>query len=389
MKTPLEYIAPTPEELWERGGADMYEVEIDEGRHVDVPFFNLEVSLQEARHGDAVISEGGRDQRKVGEWQEFIAETSDGIDRTVRLYTPLDSHTESVHALLHADTAWMTTITGHNDWVASHMVHATGQPMIVVGAEHGTGRRPSLDEILRIPKTLGQAATISLAKSAQSSALITSELMEKSDLPRSVVKTGESRGAMLTPAHEPYSREYGYEIVYGDTTAPCVPEQLFKESEDIKRLAKWPISEAFGAVALGLPLIARRELTRQRGTVTFNPNFLLSNLVGVGPALFSGEAGRFASWWSHNTPLYISTFKNDLVSRPDVWRELFSNHNDVEIREHKGGTHMTLAHPEVVISKTTRMVQALHRQRIASFALVEGKKQTVPSVAPNTRIATA
>ena len=53
--------------------------------------------------------------------------------------------------------------------------------------------------------------------------------------------------------------------------------------------------------------------------------------------------------------MYISTFKNDTVSRPGVWRELYEDHDNVYIREHRRGTHMTLACDEVIDSKAVRM----------------------------------
>ncbi|MEP6710208.1 MAG: hypothetical protein ABJA64_00625, partial [Candidatus Saccharibacteria bacterium] len=139
-----------------------------------------------------------------------------------------------------------------------------------------------------------------------------------------------------------------------DITAPCLPEKLLGERADWLRLARWPGAEALGLIALGLEIAKEKALKRHMGTVALNPNFLISNFVGVGPALFSGEAGRFASWVPENAAMYISTFKNDTVSRPDVWRKLYQNHPNVYIREHKHGTHMTLANDKVINSKTTR-----------------------------------
>lgn len=363
MKHPAEYlqqkIAPSHEELWERGGADVRKIEIDEGRYEEVPFFDLEVtSFERSKRNNGSGTATNNKGEVVGSYESFSVTTSDGIDRTARLYRPNDHYAQG-DEVIHADTAWMTTITGHNDYAASTFVGAIGRPMIFVGAEHGTNKTTHIQEFGRVPATFERSKTISLAKSAQSSQLITSYIRDKRELSNQLVKTGESRGAMLTPGHEPYANLYGNEILYRDTTAPCIPERMFNDERDILRLLQWPSAEALGMLGLGLALIKTRALKRQVGTVTLNPNFMVSNFVGVGPALFSGEAGVFASWLPHDAPHYISTFKNDMVSLPDVWRRLYAAHDNVYIREHRGGTHMTLANDEVLASKARRINEAL------------------------------
>lgn len=359
MKHPAEYlrqkIAPDYEELWVRGGADVQKVEIDKGRYEEVPFFNLEIASFASRNGGVAINNRGQ---VVGDYESFSITTSDGIDRTARLYLPRDGYAQS-DAVLHADTALTTTIKGHNDYAASTFVGATGHPMIFVGAEHGTNKTTHLKEFKRVPETLKRSQTISLAKSAQSSQLITSEIRDRFGLSNQLIKTGESRGAMLTPGHYPYAELYGNEIIYSDTTAPCVPERMFDNEGDLLRLLRWPSTEAMGLVALGLSMTKTRALKRHMGTVTLNPNFMVSNFLGVGPAILSGEAGRFTQWVPQDAPLYVSIFKNDMVSRPDVWRQLYARHENAYIREHRGGTHMTLANDEVLTSKTRRINSAL------------------------------
>jgi len=345
-------IVPNPEERWERGGANMERIEIDEGRYADVPFFDLEIAKVEDEKSGAIIGSGGK---TVGEYNTFSIKTSDGIDRTARLYVPDDAHMKTDTIIGHADTAWITTITGHNDYAMSKFVEETGLPFVIVGAEHGTNQLPMPYELLRVPATFERSKTISLAKSAQSSQLITSHIRDRYGLSNKIIKTGESRGAMLTPGHFPYAELYGNEIVYGDVTAPCVPKKLLSERADWMRLARWPGSEAMGTLAVGLLLAKKKALKRQMGTVTLNPNFMTSNFVGIGPALFSGEAGRFTEWTPLSAAMYISTFKNDTVSRPGVWRELYEDHDNVYIREHRRGTHMTLACDEVIDSKAVRM----------------------------------
>jgi len=250
--------------------------------------------------------------------------------------------------------------------------------MIVIGAEHGTNQNHYPQELLRIPETLLRSQTISLAKSAQSGQLISASLAKKFDLPSVMIATGESRGAMVAPGQLPYAEEYETTIPYMDITAPCVPRRLLSERADWLRLARWPTSEVLGTVALGLSLAEQKTLKRKMGTVAFNPNFLVSNLTGVRRSLFSGEAGEFTKWVPRDiakVALYMSTFKNDTVSRPDVWADLYAEHENVFIREHTHGSHLTLANDDVLHSKAVRInkVQELYGsqggiQTIGDFA---------------------
>jgi len=350
MKNPLkkayEFVAPNPEDLWKRSGANPSEGE--------VPLFDLDTLKKD----DVEAAKNGRiidhNNEEVGDYFSFSIETSDGIDRTARVYIPDDDRRSSSDMVLHADTAWLTTITGHNDYAASKFVSQTGLPMIVVGAEHGTNREQYPKELLRLGQTAIQSTGISLAKSAQSSQLISSYLQEKFDLPTNMLKTGESRGAMLTPAHLAYAEMYGNKILYSDTTAPCMPTKLFSERGDSIRLAAWMGFESMGGLALGLDILRQQALKRRLGTVAFNPNFMVSNVIGVGPALFSGEFGEFSKWVPQDAAMYYSTFKNDLFTKPAVLRDLYKDHPNVYIRTHKSGTHATLANDKVIDAKSMR-----------------------------------
>ena len=126
MKNPTklmyDQLVPSHEALWDQGGAEMRSVEIDIGRYEDVPFFNLEISSLENTKNDRIIDHRGRD---VGQHYSYNVHTSDGIDRTARVYIPDDSHRSSNEMYLQANTAWLTTITGHNDYAASTFVSRT------------------------------------------------------------------------------------------------------------------------------------------------------------------------------------------------------------------------------------------------------------------------
>ncbi|MDB5165572.1 MAG: hypothetical protein JWM00_462 [Candidatus Saccharibacteria bacterium] len=367
MKNPVnklyDTILPDPQTLWDRGDANMEEVEIDQGRYMNVPFFDIEIEDVKRLKPGRIIDHLERD---IGEFHGFRVRTSDGIDRAARVYKLDDLHRSPSDMYLHADTAWTTPITGHNDYAISRLASQTGLDAVIVGAEHGTNKYPYPLELLRVGHTALRSTGISLAKSAQSSQLITTHLRDEYQgelgLSNNMLMTGESRGSMLAPAHYPYAKYYGNTILYSDTTAPCVPEKMFSEKADSLRLAAWLGYEAVGGLMLGMEIMGQQAFKRRLGTVALNPNFVVSNLIGVGPALFSGEFGKFADWVPRDAAMFYSTFKNDLFAKPDVLRRLYKDHENVYIRTHKSGTHATLANDKVIDAKSMRFnaFQALY-----------------------------
>lgn len=365
MKNPInklyDTILPDPQTLWDRGDANMEEIEIDEGRYVTVPFFDVDFEdkdVTELKPG-RIIDHNSED---IGEYYGLRIQTPDGIDRAARYYRVDDERRSDSDMYIHIDTAWMTPITGHNDYVASRLASLTGLDVVVVGAEHSTNKHPYPCELLRLGKTAINATGISLAKSAQSSQAISAYIRDKYGLSSNMITTGESRGSMLAPAQYPYANEYKNNILYSDTTAPCVPERLFTNKEDPIRLAAWLGYEAVGGLILGAEILGQQAMKRRLGTVALNPNFITSNLIGVGPALFSGEFGKFASWVPRDAAMFYSTFKNDLFAKPEVLRRLYEDHANVYIRTHRSGTHATLANDKVIDAKSMRFnaFQTLH-----------------------------
>lgn len=354
LKPVHNLVAPSPETLWARGGGMMRTVEIGNGRHIDVPFFDVgfeDKDVTELKPG-RIIDHNVED---IGEYYGLRIQTPDGIDRAARYYRLDDERRSDSDMYIHIDTAWMTPITGHNDYVASRLASLTGLDVVVVGAEHSTNKHPYPWELLRLGKTAMNATGISLAKSAQSSQAISAYIRGKYGLSSNMITTGESRGSMLAPAQYPYANEYENNILYSDTTAPCVPERLFTNKEDSLRLAAWLGYEAVGGLILGAEILGQQAMKRRLGTVALNPNFITSNLIGVGPALFSGEFGVFAEWVPEDAAMFYSTFKNDLFTKPDVLKRLYAEHPNVYIRTHRSGTHATLANDHVIDAKAMRI----------------------------------
>lgn len=367
LKPVHNLIAPEPEKLWRRGGGDVRSIEISNGRYSDVPFFDLNFSdkdVSELKPGRIV----DHNEVEIGDYYGLRIQTPDGIDRAARYYRVDDEHRSDTDAYIHIDTAWMTPITGHNDYVASRLASLTGLDVVVVGAEHSTNKHPYPWELLRLGNTAINATGISLAKSAQSSQAISAYIRDEYGLSSNMITTGESRGSMLAPAQYPYAKEYDNKILYSDTTAPCVPERLFTNKADSVRLAAWLGYEAMGGLMLGAEILGQQAMKRRIGTVALNHNFITSNLIGVGPALFSGEFGKFAEWVPDEAAMFYSTFKNDLFTKPELLKQLYENHSNVYIRTHRSGTHATLANDKVIDAKAMRINAFLEMYRVKNAA---------------------
>lgn len=333
-------IAPNPEDLWERGGAEMRFVEIDPGRHENVPFFNLEIAKRGKQHCQPMKDEL---QRTNGQKITRTYVTSDGIDRATRLYLPSDASSDFV---LSMTTPWWTSIDGLNDSNAETIARELGVAVALIGAEHSARNARFPLDAIRVLATARRARTISLAKTAQSNQLLLADMCTEYNLPRVVVKTGESRGAMVTDAEYAYAPNYDLCIAYQDKTAMCLPDQVFSEPTS-KELLQFPGSELIGAGYVTAEAIRKQATKRFLGTVSLNPNFLLSSAIGVGPALASGETGRAIAWLPKYAAGHQVTYKFDHASYPNRQRELYANHPNIAIIT-LTGSHATLAHTETL-----------------------------------------
>ena len=363
MKNPVaslhDIILPAPKKLWVRGGAEMEWHELEDNRQELVPVFPITIESIDLLLSAEPLTDNL--ERTIGHRYSYRIKTSDGIEREASVYIPVSIKQEAPDFTVLLDTAWFTTLDGHNDNVATTILSETGLPIISIGAEHSAVSSSSFNPVT-LGKTVLQSATISLAKSAQSSQLIAATLaVEIHKIPACYIKVGESRGAMISPAQAAYATRYDNEIPYIDITAPCVPVRLFEDDGDMLRLGQFPISEVMGAMAVGVETARKKITNRLLGTVSLNAHFGISNIVGQAPALASGEAGEFPKWMRRDSAIHIVTFGNDSVSRPEVWKKYYKDFpNAAIITLH--GTHMTLAHPETL----RHLVDRINRFKVES-----------------------
>lgn len=362
MRNPVaqlhDFVLPPPKKLWVRGGAEMEWQQLEDGREEQIPVFPITIESVESLGPPETLTDNL--ERVIGQRFSYRVETSDGIERETSVYIPVDVTQENPDFTVLLDTAWFTTLDGHNDNVAITIMTETSLPIIAIGAEHSAVSSSSFSPVA-LGQTVIQSTGISQAKSAQSSQLIAATLAELHKIPTSFIKIGESRGAMISPAQKAYAARYDNTIPYLDLTAPCVPKRLFDDEGDMLRLGKFPLSETMGAVAVGVETARRKVTNRLLGTVSLNAHFGISNIIGQVPALMSGEAGEFPKWMGRDTAIHIVTFGNDSVSRPEVWKEYYEEFPNVAIIT-LHGTHMTLAHPETL----RHLIDRINRFKVES-----------------------
>lgn len=252
-------------------------------------------------------------------------------------------------------SAWWTSSRGHNRRTVEHFMRL-GIPTVFVGAE--ASYRPSNAEL---PNDVDDSEhRISLTRSAHNTNVIfdavsnqgLNRVVDTSDM----ILLGESRGAMVGKGILWLAMLHDRNIVYGDLTAPCFPEKF--ELHTIKDLLKQAYGERAALATLASTLTLKR-LVHYPATIDLHPSSVCANLATFWP-LFNGEAGQLGRNVPSDQALHVTTFKDDLVSMPDIWREIYANHPNVRIKP-IDGAHLTIAHPKTM-EHIERRIFALLRE---------------------------
>ncbi len=252
-------------------------------------------------------------------------------------------------------SAWWTSSRGHNRRTVEHFMRL-GIPTVFVGAE--ASYRPSKGEM---PESVDpDEHHVSLARSAHNTNAIfdsiANEGLNRSVDTQNMILLGESRGAMVGKGILWLAKQHDRNIVYGDLTAPCFPEKF--ELHTVKDLLKQIYGERAALATLASTLTMKR-LIHYPATIDLHPDSVCANLATWWP-LFSGDAGIMGRSVPKMQALHVTTFKDDLVSMPDVWREIYANHPLVRIKE-IDGAHLTIAHPKTM-EHLERRIFALLRE---------------------------
>lgn len=331
LQRAFDAFLPPAEELWERGGAELRDIEIEPGRTETVPFFDLEITNEKEISIEPFEAKRSRHHRvRVGRQVVKRFVLSDGVDRVARVIELDDKYRTGADVTVTDGTAWTTTIDGYAHDRARRIAQDAHLDVIQVGSEHSGTLLPYGLDVFRLGRTVCDARAISLAKSAQAEQLIVNKLTVDHGLASSQYAIGDSRGSMKTPGQYPYADYYGHEIVHMDTKAPCVPERL--GVRDMPRVIRWFGREALGGAGVIAQLVAEGKATSLRGTTSLNPNFVASSVVGIMPALASGEAGRMADWVPRDAYGHVVVYGKDGLSPGDVWRDKWQQHPGIYIK---------------------------------------------------------
>lgn len=276
----------------------------------------------------------------------------DGFSYATVVGIPHDAATDLVIGLT---SAWWTSSRGHNRRTVEHFMRL-GIPTVFVGAEGSY--RPSKAEL---PHEIDAAEhKISLARSAHNTHVafdaVSNQGLNRVVDTSNMILLGESRGAMVGKGILWLADQHERNIVYGDLTAPCFPEKF--ELHTIKDLLKQAYGERAALATLASTLTFKR-LIHYPATIDLHPESVCANLATWWP-LFSGDAGIMGRNVPAMQALHVTTFKDDLVSMPNVWREIYANHPLVRIKE-IDGAHLTIAHPKTM-EHLERRIFALLRE---------------------------
>lgn len=287
--------------------------------------------------------------------------TTDGFAYGVIAGVPNEPITDLTIGLT---TAWWTSTQGHNRRTVEHFMRL-GIPTVLVGAE--SSFRP--DKKHKPSEVDPAEHKISLTRSAHNTHLafdaVSENGLQRSIDTQDMILLGESRGAMVGKGILWLADNHDRNVVYADLTAPCFPEKF--ELHTIKDLLKQAYGERAAIATLASTLTLGR-LVHYPATLDLHPQAVCANLSTFWP-LFNGESGRLG----HNVPplqnLHVTTFNDDLVSMPDIWREIYANHPNVRIKQ-IDGAHLTIVHPKTM--------EHIERRLFGLLREIDIKKTTDP-----------
>ena len=317
-------VFPTADELWERGGAEIID---------GIPYYTdlaIEGDPTEIKTKDLFLKDGFR-RRKIGSSALLGFTMNDGIDRLVSVRTLKDEYRSEADMIATTSTAWTTTVGGYTGRRDDRIAREAHIQTVTIGAEGSLNER-MLDSSI--------ASTISLAKSAQSEQAILARLSQDFGLSNNHFALGDSRGAMIKPAHSIYAPYYGNQVLFTDIKAPCVPDKL--GPEDMPKVALWLAVEALGGAAVAASLFAERDLGLLLGTFDAHPRSFPTSVAGIMPALMSGEAGRLAEMAPNTMAGHVVLYGLDVLSSVDRWHQIYGPKFDMVTKNVPRGSHAHL-----------------------------------------------
>jgi hypothetical protein len=267
----------------------------------------------------------------IGEHRTYQFRFNQGDLHEARVYRLDSQYSSPVNVLMQSDLPYLTLLDGLSDYTTGRRARLTGLDKVVVGSNQGSSESSWLGDVKRVPSTFRESLKSSIARSAFKSQIMVDWIQGENDLPKKLIKDGPSQASIWTPAHYEYAPLVGNEIEYSDTDAPCDIENLFRDPKDFLLFAAWAAVEGISVVALGVKAVRDDAVDRYKRTTNGDLNFAVSNIIGGGPALATGEFGRTVKAVPRDSPLHFTSFNWDLLSKANLLRERFAEHPNVRI----------------------------------------------------------
>lgn len=355
VKNTVGNVIPEPEDVWQRSGATMKDVEIDSARIESVPFF-----YDSRINSHQLLAEPVEVERKgimTGAKYSYRFEMTTGISHDVALYLPTAEKQADMQFTVHMDAPFLTGVDGHNDRIAEAFMNHTDQPTILVGPEMISKHKDGLYIIKNLGRVAADSSQISLALAAQDSMQIAALLAELHVLPRQLIQVGESRAADIAPGKQPHSAGLDLSNVYYDLTDPSVAEHIKNKKRHALDYPLFIAGCATDMIPVGIDLLRQGSLQRERGTVPLKAEYLGAAALGTLRAFLGGEAGKFPAWLPADTPVHIANFKNNSLADHEIWRRKYRHTQLAAVN--LNGAHLSLAHSAVqrhVIERINRYI---------------------------------
>lgn len=315
LRRSYDKVVCPPEELWEKAGAQMREVQAADGSIVDRPFFDLEISNPDSYKKpldvDDLLDHQGR---KIG-FTALHQVDVNGVDYLLRAYVPDERDITYTTA-----PPFLTGIDTYLSERAEAIAIRTHQPYLVMSSPHAGQRLPFMFEPLRVPKTAWDARLFSLAMMAQTQQAVFSEVTALYGLNPSQEAHGDSKQANTTPGQYLYTDMYGAAITNFKNSARCFLDRL-EPSEFVEGLLWTAESAATGGISM-----IRRRREGKKDAISLNPNFWTSQFTGTLRSLVLGEGRELIDSAPAGIKGLDIVHGRDRAKSEDAWR----NHPNVE-----------------------------------------------------------
>jgi len=403
MRNPLnlpkklyDTVVLTPDKRWERSGmTEELAVMHDDGRESIVPLFD--VGIASVKH---LGTRGYGDERNPeGVVHTDLFLLNDGLHRLAQTWIPHDIQAQFTAT---SGMAYTTMVEGYDEERAKRLAFM-GIPNIQVSAEQGDRHLPCLSDLRRLGKTALLSPKISLAKSSQAETEIIAYIInELYMLPQLIEAHGDSRGGLTSIGRGVYSRlamrdgtsRYNLTPLWLDPKAVVLHDRL--PADRFHEVIEWLGKEALGSPPVIAELAVERSLLSLRGTTSINPNFLLASLIGIGPALLSGETGELVGMLPDDIRGFANGYLYDKLYDRENWQEGLRPYPNLYLNEVDKAVHANLLslrglHPQMARLGRLAIESREHGANLAGYNVphIAGRDQWQFIVQKNTASAAA